>query len=131
MKPLEQLNNVERAKLLHGLFPSEIPAFLKYVTGMGMTIEEEQETLKTKWENQLFAFDFWLTLARQADRKVKQYGVKLEKSSSLFADQLFDGYSALYLSHCLCQLPKSASTQTKNLPRRLNCCLADRCGTFT
>ena len=106
MKPLEQLNNVERAKLLHGLFPSEIPAFLKYVTGMSMTIDEEQETLKTKWENQLFAFDFWLTLARQTDRKITQYGIKLEKSSGLFADQLFDGYSALYLSHCLCQYTK-------------------------
>lgn len=103
MKPLESLNNVERAKLLHALFPAEIPAFLKYVTGMSMTIEEEQETIKTKWDNQLFAFDFWLSLAREAEKKIKQYGSKLEKSNSLFADQLFDGYTAMYLSHCLYQ----------------------------
>lgn len=30
MKPLEQLNNVERAKLLHELFRDEIPAVLLF-----------------------------------------------------------------------------------------------------
>lgn len=31
MKPLSNLSNVERAKLLHELFPDEIPAILEYV----------------------------------------------------------------------------------------------------
>lgn len=106
MKPLEQLNNVERAKLLHELFPGEIPAFLKYVRGMSMTVAEEQGRIAATWNNGLITFDFWLSLAQQAEQKIIRYGAKLEKNSRLFADQLFDGYSALYLSHCLHEYTK-------------------------
>ncbi|MEJ7678758.1 MAG: hypothetical protein WKG06_13045 [Segetibacter sp.] len=104
MKPLDNLNNVERAKLLHELFPDEIPAILKFVKSLNITIEEEKEMLNSKWDNQLFSFAFWLSLAKDAEKKINQYGDKLHKSSRLFAGQLFDGYAALYLSHCLVQL---------------------------
>jgi len=102
MKPLESLNNVDKAKLLHGLFPAEIPDLLQFVSGMSLTINEEQDRQRSSWgENQLFGFDFWLTLTQQAERTIKKYGKGLEKSSSLFADQLFDGYNAVYMVHCL------------------------------
>ena len=102
MKPLGSLTNVEKAKLLHGLFPAEIAGVLQFVSGMSHTIAEEQEQQRLNWgDNQLFAFDFWLTLAQQAEQTIKRYGRQLEKSSSLFADQLFDGYNAIYMVHCL------------------------------
>lgn len=113
MKPLNNLNNVERAKLLHELFPDEIPAILKYVKSLSMTIEEEKERLNSKWDNQLFSFPFWLSLAKDAEKKIDQYGEKLHKSSRLFADQLFDGYAALYLAHCLIQLTSQQEHQKK------------------
>lgn len=113
MKPLNNLNNVERAKLLHELFPNEIPAILKFVKSLSITIEEEKAMLSRKWDNQLFSFAFWLSLAKDAEKKIDQYGEKLHKSSRLFADQLFDGYAALYLAHCLIQLTSQQEHENK------------------
>jgi hypothetical protein len=117
MKPLDNLNNVERAKLLHELFPNEIPASLKYVKSLSITIEEEKEILNSKWDNQLFSFAFWLSLAKDAERKIDQYGEKLHKSSRLFADQLFDGYAAFYLAHCLIQHTSQQEHQNKKFTK--------------
>lgn len=120
MKPLNNLNNVERAKLLHELFPEDIPAVLEFVKSLSVTIEEEREMLNSKWDNQLFSFDFWLSLAKDAKKKIDQYGVKLHKSSRLFADQLFDGYTALYLAHCLIQLTSQQEHQNKKFTKAVD-----------
>ncbi len=119
MKPLDNLNNVERAKLLHELFPDKIPAILKFVKSLSITIEEEKEMLNSKWDNQLFSFAFWLSLAKDAEKKIDQYGEKLHKSSRLFADQLFDGYAALYLAHCLIQLTSQQEHQNKKFAKAI------------
>lgn len=117
MKSLDNLNNVERAKLFHELFPDEIPAILEYVKILSITIEEEKEILNSKWDNQLFSFAFWLSLANDTKKKIDQYGKKLHKSSRLFADQLFDGYAALYLAHCLIQLISQQEHQNKKFSK--------------
>ena len=89
---------------MHELFPDEIPAILKYVKSLSITIKEEKEMLNSRWDNQLFPFAFWLSIAKDAKTKIDHYGVKLHKSSRLYVDQLFDGYAALYLAHCLIKL---------------------------
>lgn len=103
MKSLEELMNVEKGRLLHQLFPAEIPAFLLFVAGMSETIEEEQGRIKAKWDNRLLEFEFWLSLSRDAAKKLARYGNRLHGNRRLFAEQLFDGYTAAYLSHCLLQ----------------------------
>lgn len=101
MKPIEKLTNVERARLLHQLFPQEMPAFVKYVKGVAEIAINEQEQHKAKWTNHLLTFDFWLTLATTIDRIIDKYADRLPKSNRLFADQLFDGYNAMFMLHCL------------------------------
>ena len=101
MKPIEQLVNVEKARLLHQLFPSEIPALMEFVQSMCDTIKENEQSQRKQWENGLFGFDFWLSLVIEVEKKIKQYGVQLHKSNKLFSDQLFDGYLAFYMVHCL------------------------------
>ena len=101
MKPIERLNNVERAHLLHQLFPAEIPGFLQFVKGMCMTIKEREQQEREEWKNGLFTFDFWLTLICQTEAILLKYGKQLDSSSRLFSDQLFDGYLAIYMAHCL------------------------------
>lgn len=102
MKPIEQLNNVESAKLLFDLFPKEIAPFTEFVKGMCLTVQEEKETQRELWEkNGFYSFDYWLGLVSHVDDKIKHYGKKLHKSSRLFSDQLFDGTTALYSLHCL------------------------------
>ena len=117
MKPLDNLNNVERAKLLHELFPNEVPAILKYVKSLSIITEEEKEMLNSKWDNQLFSFSFWLSLAKNAQKKIDQYGEKLHKSSRLFAHQLFDGNAALCLAHCLIQFTSQQKHQNKKFAK--------------
>lgn len=113
MKPLEQLVNVEKARLLHQLFPDEIPAFLQYMQGVCENIREQEPQQRRQWDNGLFSFDFWMSLVTGAEKKLMQYNGRLHKRSSLFADQLFDGYMAVYTVHCL-----TLYTQTKNHPNR-------------
>ncbi|WP_423147853.1 hypothetical protein [Rubrolithibacter danxiaensis] len=101
MKPLSNLTNIEKAKLLHQLFPDEIPALLEFVQNMCVTIKEQEQLHREQWENGLFSFDFWLSQLYEAEQKINHYGIRLSKSVQLFADQLFEGYLAVYLVHCL------------------------------
>ncbi len=101
MKKIDSLTNVEKAKILYGLFPNEIPAFLDFVQAMCTTIQEEQELQRIKWDNGIFSFNFWLSLVIDAERRMKQYGKRLYSNNRLFAEQLFDGYLAMYMVHCL------------------------------
>lgn len=101
MKPLENLINVEKAKLLHELFPQEIPALLAYTGSMCLTLQEEEQLSRSKWDNGLFTVDAWLSFVKEVGDKINRYGKRLHSQSRLFADQLFDGYLALYMVHCL------------------------------
>jgi len=101
MKALAALNNVEKAKLLHSLFPDEIPGIIQFTNNMCATIKENETQQREHWKNGLFGFDFWLSLLRSVETNIGKYGNKLEKSSGLFADQLFDGYNAMFTVHCL------------------------------
>ncbi|HVX00149.1 MAG TPA: hypothetical protein VHA52_06930 [Candidatus Babeliaceae bacterium] len=101
MKTIQNLNNVEKAKLIHALFSHEIPGFLAYTQELCAFIKDNPDEVRKVWKDQLFGIDFWFQLSEEADRKIKKYGKQLEKSSAVFSDQLFDGYNALYLHHCL------------------------------
>ncbi|MBB6107736.1 hypothetical protein SAMN05421821_101348 [Mucilaginibacter lappiensis] len=101
MQTLDKLNNVQKAKLLHALLISEMPGFLAYVQQLSAYMRVNPEEVRKVWKDQLFGVDFWFQLSEDTARKIKRYGKQLEKSSSLFADQLFDGYGALFLHHCL------------------------------
>ncbi|OJW80313.1 MAG: hypothetical protein BGO69_05645 [Bacteroidetes bacterium 46-16] len=101
MKPLENLINVEKARLLHELFPQEIPALLEYVNGMCLTIQEDEQSTRNQWENGLLTVESWLSFVEEIRNKIERYGKRMHKQSRLFADQLFDGYVAIYMVHCM------------------------------
>lgn len=101
MKPLEDLTNVEKARLLHELFPGEIPALLSYTNSLCITIREEEQLLRSQWDNGLFTVDAWLSFIKDVGSRIDWYGGRLYTQSHLFADQLFDGYLALYMVHSL------------------------------
>lgn len=101
MKPLENLINVEKARLLHELFPQEIPALLEYVNGMCLAIQEDEQLTRNQWENGLLTVEAWLSFVEEVRNKIERYGKRMHKQSRLFADQLFDGYVAIYMMHCM------------------------------
>lgn len=101
MKPLQNMNNVDKGKLLATLFPEQVQGILDSLTAAHAFLNENEETLRSTWENTLLPFDFWMQLAEQAHSIIRNYGQKLTKSTSLFSDQLFDGYLAILTIDCI------------------------------
>jgi len=103
MKTIDQLTNVDKAKIIFELFKNEIPAFLEYAQTTANMVADEQEALKAHWNNPFLSYHQWLTLSEQVNSTIKRQGKNLVKSSNIFSEQLFGGYSALFTNHCLAQ----------------------------
>jgi len=103
MQPLRMLTNVPKARLLHSLLIQEIPDFLGYLKELTETVLSDKERIKAEWKDQMFGVDFWFELAEQVHRVLAKYPKDLCKSSGVFADQLFDGYTAIFTAHALTQ----------------------------
>jgi len=113
MNSLEQLTNVERAKLLFDLFKDKIPGFLKFTKNTVVVLLEREAEHRLSWENKLFTFDFWLSLATCIEEKISRFGKSMERSGFIFSEQLFDGYHALFMTHCLEQYCKVNSPKNE------------------
>lgn len=111
MKPLRNLNNVERAKLLFELFPDEMPQFIAVMEEITQKVLKDPDQLRSKWEGQIITVEFWFQLIKTSIEIKDKYGKKLGKNSKLFSEQLFDGYQALFSVHCLQQYKKICTNQ--------------------
>ncbi len=111
MKRLQDMNNVEKAKLLFELFPDEMPQFIAVMEEITQTVLKDPEALRSNWNGQIITVEFWAQLARTATQITQKYSKRISKDSRLFADQLFDGYQALFTAHCLHQYQKICSNQ--------------------
>ena len=103
MQPLKLLNNVQKARLLHSLFLLEIPHFLGYLDEMTKSLLKNRDKVIAEWHDQLFGVEFWFVLAEQSQKVLAKYPKELCKSPHVFADQLFDGYNAIFTAHALTQ----------------------------
>lgn len=92
-----------KKRLLHSLLIQEIPDFLGYLNELTETVLNDQERIKSEWKDQLFGVDFWFELAEEVQRVMAKYPKELNRSSAVFADQLFDGYTAIFTAHALTQ----------------------------
>lgn len=101
MKTIEQLTNVDKAKIMFDLFRNEIPEFLEYVVFMADKVINDKDELIANWNNPFLNYHQWLSLSEQVSATVKRFSKSLSKSSNVFAEQLFGGYSALFSNHCL------------------------------
>ena len=113
------MNNVDKGKLLATLFPEQVQGILDSLTAAHAFLNENEETLRGTWENTLLHFDFWLQLAEQAREIINNYGQKLAKSTSLFSDQLFDGYIAIFTIDCIAKHASSVPPLPENDRYRL------------
>ena len=113
MQPLEQLNNVQKARLVHALFIGEIPAFLNYTAELSAYIAEHSAKVRQTWDNPILTAGMWLNLSAEAAKTINRLGRQLHQSSSIFAEQLFDGFGAMYLNHCLSEYAKREECSPK------------------
>jgi hypothetical protein len=101
MKAIDQLTNVDKAKIIFELFKNEMPAFLDYTQAIADKVTNAQEELIANWSNPFLSYHQWLTLSEQVNNSIKRQGKALAKSGNLFSEQLFGGYLALFTNHCL------------------------------
>ncbi len=106
MKPLQNLNNVEKGKLLASLFPAELQGILDSLQQACQYLTDNEQAIHEVWDNGFFPFTFWQRIAANIAEALRKYDSRLTKSSNLFADQLFDGYNALFTIDCIIKQAK-------------------------
>jgi len=119
MKPLDKLNNVEKGKLLFDLFPASIPKAIAFIQAVATMICNDPDNLKQQWENQFFSVELWLRLATNTKELIEKNGTSLHRSARRFADQLFDGYNALFTVHCLGQYSVNEACTDKRFAKAI------------
>jgi len=113
MKPIDELTNIEKGKLLFQLFPNEIPAFIDFLAAMCETSIENEHEDRAAWSNGLITYDFWLSQIVQVQNHIAKYGAGLKLNERLFSEVLFAGYPAMFTVHCL-----SVCTTIKKHPNK-------------
>jgi len=101
MQPLNMMNNVAKARLLHSLLRVEIPEFLGYLNELTETVLNDKERISEIWDNGMMAAEMWFELAERIQAIMAKYPKDLYRSPNVFADQLFDGYLAIFTRHAL------------------------------
>jgi hypothetical protein len=111
MKPITKLNTKEKAKLLHALFPNEIPEFLNHLQKFCTQLHERQEGYEKLWNPRLMHFERWRVTSGYILQLLESKRSKLESSSEAFANHLFFlDYATITVN----QLTKYAETESYN-----------------
>ena len=111
MKPLLKLNTKEKAKLLHALFPHEIPEFLNYLQKFCKHLHERQEGYEKLWDARLMHFERWRATSGYILQLLESKRPKLESSAEAFSNHLFFlDYATISVN----QLTRYAETECYN-----------------
>jgi len=102
MKRLDLLNNVERARLMHQLLPTEMPGLLQSMDAISKIVLRDADDLRASWSNPFIHVEAWIRLADALQQEITNRAGKLKTSNS-FSEQLFGGYLGLFSAHCVCQ----------------------------
>jgi hypothetical protein len=92
MTALSNLNNIGKAKLLHELFPDEIPQLLDHIMDVCADLKTNKEAYQSTWNFDLMTFDTWLSLAEKAETLINRHRTNMIKSNKTFSEQLFHSY---------------------------------------
>jgi len=115
MKPLNNFRNTDRGKLLHELFPDEIPVLLDHIKEVCADLKANREEYASTWDFGLMTFDTWLSLAENAEKRITRYRANMIKSSKVFADQLFHSYdyTVLFVNDRIVKYAQGKSEDSK------------------
>jgi hypothetical protein len=101
MKPLHLLTNIGKGKLLADLFPEKVEPIIDNILEVCRHITQHQEAIKRTWDSGFVSFDFWLSLAAEAEKLIRKHRYNIIRSSKVFSDQLFFGHLALFTNDCI------------------------------
>ena len=109
------MNNKEKGKLVAALFPEQVAGILESLTAAYKFLTDNEDTLRTTWDNGMLPFDFWYRQAAEVAAVVQRHSKPLAKSSSLFSEQLFSGYHALFTIDCIVKHAASMPPLPENI----------------
>lgn len=101
MKPFDELTIIDKARLLHELFPDEIKGLIEFILQTANSLTIEPQKVKDNWGGKQFTADGWLILAKDIDSRIVKNFDALIRNKQRFSDQLFDGYTALLTMQCM------------------------------
>ncbi|MEJ2880369.1 hypothetical protein [Pedobacter sp. GR22-6] len=101
MKALQNFTNVDKAKMIHELFPQEMPALIDFIKGMCVSIKANEAKCRSEFWEGLFTFDYWLHLLKLVEDVIDNRKKLLCRSSKAFSKLLFEGYLACFSNHCV------------------------------
>jgi hypothetical protein len=98
MKALKNFDNTDKLKVLHELFPDEIPQLLDDIQEFCTHFLAHKEDYAKDWNIGFMPFDYWLSLSEQTAELIKKYHFNMVKSSRVFSDQLTYTYAVLFVN---------------------------------
>jgi hypothetical protein len=113
MKALNTLTGSEKARLLHELFPQEMPELLDNIERFCRDFKAEKEFYREKWSSGFMSFDYWQSLSEETAGLVKKHKHSMLKSSRVFSDQLFFSYTSLFVTDRIIKYAEQYSKEEK------------------
>lgn len=113
MKPVTQLDNTAKAKLLHELFPEEVKPFIDHLKQVCLDFDQRQQQYRESWNFGFFSFDEWLSLSRQTMQRIEKFEFNIVRSSKIFSDQLCFNHQALFVNDRIIKYASGISTNEK------------------
>lgn len=113
MKALDNFQNVDKLKLLHELFPKEMPLLLDHIMEVCADFREHKEEYAKDWNNGFMPFDYWFSLSEQTAELIKKYRFNMVRSSRVFSDQLSYTYAVLFVNDRIIKYVESHSKDEK------------------
>ncbi|SEK23148.1 hypothetical protein [Parapedobacter koreensis] len=97
MNALNQLTNTEKLRLLHDLFPNEIPELLDDILGFCTAFKENAAKYKEAWDSNDFTFETWMHLSQQTEKLIKKKRFDMVRSSRIFSEHLSFAYEVFFV----------------------------------
>ncbi|SDD66335.1 hypothetical protein [Pedobacter soli] len=111
MKPLTDLSGSEKARLLHELFPKEIPLLLADIKMFCESFKQNKEVFRSQWGDGFMSFDYWQNHSEETAGILRKHTFNMTRSSKVFSDQLYFTYTSLFVTD---RIIKYAEHQSKD-----------------
>ncbi len=113
MKPLHNLDNTGKGRLLVELFPLEIPRIIAYMKEAYTNMVKHEQQVKESWTNGFITANFWYQNAAEVMKVVAKWTNPELVSIRVFSDQLFHDLRAIYTIDCIVKYAEGKSDYPK------------------
>lgn len=101
MKPIQRLSLKRKIKILHSLFPAEIPEYISYLKNCAIETMDDTEEIARGWGTNVVQHGYWTFLANRTFDCIRRYGDSFDHCGKLFARHLFKDRVCLFTLHTL------------------------------